>query len=158
MQPKRLCPDRLDDLSRSAGMSFWDDLDAKYRAILCDIWGVVHDGVRLYPNAIDRLRQWRGEGRCVILLTNAPRTAEAVAQQLQRIGLPGDCWDAITTSGEAGIAALSALEAPVGFIGTAADREVLEGRGVCIVTDDEFRDLACTGLREGRLDPASNRE
>ena len=42
----------------------------------------------------------------VVLITNAPRTAQAVEEQLGRIGLPGDAWDAIATSGEAGIAAL----------------------------------------------------
>ena len=81
-------------------MSFWESLDPKYRLILCDLWGVVHDGVELYPGAAVRLRQWREEGRCVVLLTNAPRTEEAVEQQLGQIGLPRDCWDAIATSGE----------------------------------------------------------
>ena len=47
-------------------MSFCDTLDPKYRLILCDVWGVVHDGVTLYPGAAERLRQWRGEGRCVV--------------------------------------------------------------------------------------------
>ena len=61
--------------------------------ILCDIWGVVHDGIHLYPNAVERLRQWKGQGRKVILITNAPRTADAVEAQLGRIGLPCDCWD-----------------------------------------------------------------
>ncbi len=111
-------------------MSFLDGLDPKYRLILCDVWGVVHNGVELYSGARERLRQWRDEGRCVILLTNAPRTQEAVEHQLLRIGLPRDCWDAIATSGEAGIEALNAVGDPVGFIGTASDREVLEGRGV----------------------------
>jgi ribonucleotide monophosphatase NagD (HAD superfamily) len=59
-------------------MNYWDSLDPKYRLLLCDVWGVVHDGVNLYPGAEARLRQWRGEGRCVVLLTNAPRTADAV--------------------------------------------------------------------------------
>ena len=130
-------------------MSFWDELDLKYRLILCDIWGVIHDGVNLYPDAAERLRQWRDDGRCVVLITNAPRTAEAVEQQLMRLGLPRDCWDAIATSGEAGIAALNALGKPVGFVGTAADREILEGRGVEIVQGG-FTDLACTGLEEAR--------
>ncbi len=138
-------------------MSFFDRLDPRYRLILCDIWGVVHDGVRLYPGAAERLRQWRNEGRCVILLTNAPRTEEAVRQQLGRIGLPSVSWDAIATSGEAGIAALDALGKPVGFIGTLGDREVLEGRGVRIAEDDEFTDLACTGIREGEPDPQQYR-
>jgi HAD superfamily hydrolase (TIGR01459 family) len=138
-------------------MSCLDALDPKYRLILCDVWGVVHNGVELYPAAAARLKQWRGEGRCVILLTNAPRTQDAVEYQLGHLGLPADCWDAIATSGEAGIAALNALGAPVGFIGTAGDREVVEGRGVRIAEDGEFTELACTGLREGEADPQAYR-
>jgi HAD superfamily hydrolase (TIGR01459 family) len=139
-------------------MSFWDTLDPRYRLILCDIWGVVHDGVNLYPGAAERLRQWRGEGRFVVLITNAPRTAQAVEQQLARIGLPRDCWDAIATSGEAGIEALNALGKPVGFVGTQGDREILEGRGVRIADDRKFTDLACTGLEESRPDVSDYQE
>lgn len=127
-------------------MSAIDSLDARYRLILCDIWGVVHDGVDLYPGAADRLRRWRGEGRKVVLITNAPRPAEAVEQQLARIGLPRDCWDGISTSGEAGIAALNALGEPVGFLGTADDRAVLIGKGICLAKGEDFRHLGCTGL------------
>jgi HAD superfamily hydrolase (TIGR01459 family) len=123
----------------------WSELDRKYGAILCDVWGVIHDGVHLYPGAAERLREWRNEGRTVILVTNAPRTAEAVSAQLQRIGLPTECWDGIATSGEAGIEALNALAAPVGFIGSPGDREVLEGRGIEFA-DQNFTDLACTGI------------
>ena len=133
-------------------MSFWDRLDGRYRAILCDIWGVVHDGVRLYPRAAERLAEWRSEGRRVILVTNAPRTAEAVAGQLERLGLPLSAWDGIATSGEAGIAALLELADPVGFVGTAGDRAILEGRAVRIADSPDFTDLACTGIEEGRPD------
>lgn len=131
-------------------MSYWDALPERYRVILCDIWGVVHDGVNLYPNAAGRLQRWRGDGRTVILITNAPRTAEAVEQQLGRIGLPRDAWDGIATSGEAGIAALLKLAAPVGFLGTEGDREILAGRGVRIADGEDFTDLGCTGIEEGR--------
>ena len=131
-------------------MSLLDALPNQYRLILCDIWGVVHDGVNLYPGAADRLLQWRGEGRTVVLITNAPRTAEAVEQQLDRLGLPRDAWDGISTSGEAGIAALNALGKPVGFIGTRADREILEGRGVVIAEGNDFSELAATGLDDER--------
>ena len=133
-------------------MSFFDTLDPKYRLILCDIWGVVHDGVTLYPGAEARLNQWRQDGRCVILITNAPRTADAVEKQLERIGLPHSAYDFVATSGEAGIEALNALGSPVGFVGTAGDREILEGRGVRIADDEDFSDLACTGIMEGRPD------
>ena len=99
-------------------MSFVEALPERYRTILCDIWGVVHDGVELYPGAADRLLGWAGEGRTIILITNAPRTAEAVEQQLARIGLPRGAWHGISTSGEAGIVALHDIGQPVGFIGT----------------------------------------
>ena len=135
-------------------MSSLDTLDSKYRLILCDVWGVVHDGVTLYPGAEARLAQWRREGRCVALITNAPRTADAVEQQLARIGLPRDTYDFVATSGEAGIEALNALGRPVGFVGTAGDREILEGRGVRIAGDDDFTDLACTGTMERRPNPS----
>lgn len=130
-------------------MSLLDDLDPRYRTILCDIWGCIHDGVSLYRGAAERLLQWKGEGRRVILITNAPRTAEAVRRQLLRIGLPEQAWDGIATSGEAGIAGLKALEAPVGFIGTADDRAILEEQGLEL-TSAGFADLACTGLDDER--------
>jgi HAD superfamily hydrolase (TIGR01459 family) len=138
-------------------VSAWDTLDPRYRLILCDVWGVIHDGVTLYPGAEERLRQWRNEGRCVVLITNAPRTAEAVEQQLARIGLAHDAFDFVATSGEAGIEALNALEKPVGFVGTATDREILEGRGVHIADGENFSELACTGTMVGRPDPSDYR-
>ena len=134
-------------------MSDLDTLDPKYRLILCDVWGVVHDGVNLYPGADARLRRWRSEGRCVALITNAPRTAEAVEQQLARIGLSHGAYDFVATSGEAGIEALNALAQPVGFVGTAGDRAILEGRGVHIAEADDFTELACTGVTETRPQP-----
>jgi HAD superfamily hydrolase (TIGR01459 family) len=131
-------------------MSFWDTLDPKYRLILCDVWGVVHDGVHLYPGAAKRLRRWRSEGRCVILITNAPRPVDSVERQLERIGLPRGAWDGIAASGEAGIEALNKLGGAVGFVGTVADRAVLERRGVQITDSKDFTDLACSGLEEAR--------
>lgn len=138
-------------------MSPLDSLDPKYRLILCDVWGVVHDGVSLYRGAARRLQGWRDEGRRVGLITNAPRSSEAVEQQLAGIGLPLQSYDFVATSGEAGIEALRALARPVGFVGTKQDRAILEGRGVEIASGETFTDLACTGMREGRPRPEDYR-
>ena len=131
-------------------MSFLDALPERYRLILCDVWGVVHDGKRVYPGADQRLLGWRSEGRFVLLITNAPRPAEAVETYLDRVGLPREAWDAIASSGEAGIAALSALGRPVGLLGTPGDRADLERGGVPITDADDFTDLCCTGFQEHR--------
>jgi len=133
-----------------------DQLDPKYRAILCDIWGVVHDGQSILPGVEDRLVAWKGEGRHIILLTNAPRPAETVQSHLDWLGLPRDAYDAITSSGEAGIAALTDPPRPVGFLGTQDDKADLVQRGVKIEAAD-FTELACTGLDEWRDEPEQYR-
>ncbi len=130
-------------------MSMLDDLERDYWVILCDIWGCIHDGVHLYPGAAERLQRWRENKRTVILITNAPRTDEAVAGQLTRLGLDESLWNGIATSGDAGITCLKQASGPVGFIGTGADRAILEGRGVRIADQGEFDELACAGL-DGR--------
>ena len=132
--------------------TFWDSLDPRYRLILCDVWGVIHNGKRLYPGAAARLQQWRSDGRRVVLVTNAPRPAEAVAAHLDRIGLPSDAWDAIASSGQAGVDALSRLGRPVAFIGTSSDRDTMEAHGVVIAENNSFKDAACAGFEEGRMD------
>lgn len=132
--------------------NFWDSLDPKYHLILCDIWGVVHDGFQVYPGAAERLRHLRGEGRKVVLITNAPRTNSAIEEHLARVGLPRDAWDAIAAGGQAGIDVLRNCVRPVGFLGTEDDRDILLDAGVAISPDEQFTDLACTGLpnRRGR--------
>ena len=127
-------------------MSFLDALPERYRLILCDIRGVVHDGFHLDPGAVARLRRFRQEGRTVVLITNAPRTTEAIEEHVTRVGLPRDAWDGIATGGQAGIDALKQCAGPVGFIGTEEDREILLGAGLTIAADGDFTDLACTGL------------
>lgn len=126
-----------------------DEVDGEYDVILCDIWGCIHDGVNLYPGAAARLARWRDTGKRTILITNAPRTAQVVGEQLGALGLDEALWRGIATSGDAGIARLRQVERPVGFIGTRSDRAILEERGVCF-GDDGFDELACSGLDDTR--------
>jgi HAD superfamily hydrolase (TIGR01459 family) len=130
-----------------------DRLDCRYTTIICDIWGVVHDGGMLLPRVIERFARFKDEGRMIILLTNAPRPASTVQAQLDELGLPRDLYNAVSSSGEAGIAGLLELGRPVGFMGTREDRDDLVGRGIQIV-EQGFTDLACTGLDERSDDPA----
>ena len=137
-------------------MSALDRLDRRYSTIICDIWGVVHDGGRLLPGVIERFEQFREDGRTIILLTNAPRPADTVQSHLDRLGLPRSLYDAVSSSGEAGIAALLKLDRPVGFMGTEDDRNDLMRRGI-VVAADGFSDLACAGLDERSDDPQAYR-
>lgn len=127
-----------------------DALDPRFRLILCDIWGCVHDGIRLLPGVAERLAKWKDEGRTVILITNAPRPESTIAAELAWLGLPRGAFDRIDSSGEAGIAALTSLGRPVGFLGTADDRAELERAGVPFVEDAAADDIACIGFDDHR--------
>ncbi len=49
------------------------EISDAYDAILCDVWGVLHDGKRAFPAASDALVAYRKRGGQVALITNAPR-------------------------------------------------------------------------------------
>lgn len=75
-------------------------LAAGYDVVLCDVWGVVHDGVAAFPEACDALARYRAGGGTVILITNAPRTGESVARQLDGFGVPRAAYDGVVSSGD----------------------------------------------------------
>ena len=127
-----------------------DALDARYTTILCDLWGVVHDGFHLLPGSAARLARWAEEDRRVMLITNAPRTAATVRAQLDQLGLPRSCYEGISTGGQAGIDALMTLGGPVGFLGTRIDRAEMIEAGLRFA-ENGFANLCCTGLDDERL-------
>jgi HAD superfamily hydrolase (TIGR01459 family) len=77
-------------------------LASGYRALLCDVWGVVHNGVAAFPEAGDALRRYRAAGGKVLMLTNAPRRRQNVVDMLDALGFPREAYDDVVTSGETG--------------------------------------------------------
>jgi HAD superfamily hydrolase (TIGR01459 family) len=127
-------------------VSILSELPERYRLILCDLWGCVHNGHDLLPGALDCLSRWKAEGRKILFVTNAPRSAEAVRVHLERLRLPPRLYDGIVSAGEVGIAAL--LGRTVGFCGTGDDRHDLEQCGLRFA-DQGYAELACAGLAPG---------
>jgi HAD superfamily hydrolase (TIGR01459 family) len=68
--------------------------------VLSDIWGVVHNGLVSFPEACAALKAFRTQGGTVILITNAPRPADAVQRQLRKFGVPDDTYDGVVSSGD----------------------------------------------------------
>ena len=77
------------------------EISGRYDALLCDLWGCLHNGVAPFPGAVSALRAFRAGGGRVVLLTNAPRPAADVAAGLDRLGVPRDAWDVVVSSGDA---------------------------------------------------------
>ena len=72
---------------------------ARYDVLLCDIWGVVHDGKVALPASNDALTRFRSGGGTVILVSNAPVPPDAVARLLDDKAVPRSAWDRIVSSG-----------------------------------------------------------
>lgn len=107
----------------------------EYDGFILDLWGVIHDGVRPYPGAVDCMASLRAAGKRVVLLSNAPRRAGAIQGQLRKMGIPASAYDGVMTSGEATYLMLrdrsdpwyQALGSAVFHLGPERDRNVLHG-------------------------------
>ena len=77
------------------------DISDRYDAVLCDLWGCLHNGKTPFPAAVAALQSYRKRGGKVILLTNAPRPNAHVIKQLDSMSVPRDAWDDVVTSGDA---------------------------------------------------------
>lgn len=77
------------------------DISDSYDSVFCDLWGCLHNGQTPFPAAVAALQAYRARGGKVLLLTNAPRPKPSIVAQLDRMGVPRDCWDEVVSSGDA---------------------------------------------------------
>jgi HAD superfamily hydrolase (TIGR01459 family) len=116
-----------------------------YDGLILDLWGVVHDGVRPYPDAPECLAALRAAGKRIVMLTNAPRRAEPIRAQLAGMGIGPALYDGVMSSGEASHDLLRdrpddwsrALGRRVFHLGPARDRNVLAGLDVEVLDTPE---------------------
>ena len=77
-----------------------ESIVSEYDLFFIDIWGVVHNGIKLYENAIKALEELSNKEKKFILLTNAPRPNLTVINTLKKMGL-NNFSETVFTSGEA---------------------------------------------------------
>jgi HAD superfamily hydrolase (TIGR01459 family) len=124
-------------------------LAGHYDAILSDVWGVVHNGVRATRPACDALRRFRGKGGRVVLITNAPRPSDVVVQQLDGFGVPRDSYDGIVSSGDVTRDVIRSRPGQsVYHIGPGRDRSIFTGLDVRFAPLDSSDYVICSGLED----------
>lgn len=124
-------------------------LAERYDALLCDAWGVIHNGVELFPGAAEAMVRFREGGRAIIILTNAPRPSSVIPAQLDRLGLPRDAYDGVVTSGDATRAEIERrLPSPAFRIGPEKDDPLFEGLNINFAPLEDAGFIICTGLRD----------
>ncbi|HUF57076.1 MAG TPA: TIGR01459 family HAD-type hydrolase [Thermohalobaculum sp.] len=131
------------------------EVSEQYEALIVDLWGCYHDGIRPYADAVEALRAYRRDGGVVVLLTNAPRPAAHVQQFLDQIGAPRDSHDAIMSSGQACQRAMASGDHGRAFhyLGPDRDLHMLSDIGLEPVAVEEADALLCTGLADDKADP-----
>lgn len=119
-----------------------------YDGLLVDVWGVMHNGVAAFEAASDALVRFRREtGGAVVLLTNAPRPAPPIEEQLTSLGVPGDAYDAVVTSGDVTRDTLAGLgRERLYHIGPERDLSLYDALDVQLVEADAAEAISCTGL------------
>lgn len=137
-----------------AGLS---EVAGRYDALLCDVWGVVHDGVRAFPPACEALVRFRAEGGRVILLTNAPRPGVIIHEQLDRLGVPRAAWDRVVTSGDVTRDMMAARPGePLVHIGPPRDLPLFDGFEALRTTLPRAGYIVCTGLLDDEVETAAD--
>lgn len=115
----------------------------KYDYYIIDLWGVLHDGTKAYPNALEALKYLHKNKKKVILLSNAPRRSRKALDKLNELGFTKDLYDYILTSGE--VTYKYAKNEVNGknffYIGPEKDRDLLDGakkQEVAIASEANF--------------------
>jgi len=118
-----------------------------YDVVLCDVWGVVHNGLAAFPAACEALMRFRQRGGTAILITNAPRAGEAVGRILDRLKVSRQAYDAITSSGDVTRSIVKARIAQSVFhLGPERDLSIFAGLDVRFAPAESADYVVCSGL------------
>jgi HAD superfamily hydrolase (TIGR01459 family) len=129
-------------------------LAGDYDVALCDVWGVVHNGVVAAPEACDALARFRERGGTVVLITNAPRPGERVARGiLDHLGVPRVAYDGIVSSGDVTRALIAARAGACVFhIGPERDLPLFDGLAAPMVPLERADYVVCSGLLDDTVE------
>ena len=119
-----------------------------YDVLLCDVWGVIHNGRESWPAACEALTRFNEKGGHVVLISNSPRPSSDVISQLDGLSVPRSAWKRFVTSGDATRAALAKrAPGPALAIGPARDATTYEGTGLTLVDSaEDAAFVSVTGL------------
>ena len=120
-----------------------------YDLFYIDLWGVIHNGIKLHEEAIFALKELKKIKKNFVLLTNAPRPNETVKNFLQKMGMDKELRDHVFTSGEAALNYLKKnfLSKKFYHIGPPRDFDLFnlfQKNKSTNIKDSEY--LLCTGL------------
>lgn len=118
----------------------------RYRLILSDLWGCVHDGARAFPEACDALAGFRQSGGRVVLVSNTPRPSPFLEPHLRRLSIPENAYDGLITAGDIMRDVLAKRSGKIDFIGDDSDWQTIADLPLKAVPVAQADYTVCTRL------------
>ena len=114
-----------------------------------DIWGVLHNGIKLNQDAVDVLFQLEKLGKKYVLLTNAPRPNSDVVKFLEKLGLDNIKSSKVYTSGQCSLNYLSNEKKNLKFFHLGPERDMNLFKNFKSLKQNKVEEadyIICTGL------------
>jgi HAD superfamily hydrolase (TIGR01459 family) len=132
-------------------------LASGYDAVLCDVWGVIHNGLASFPRSCEALMRMRARGGTVVLITNSPRPSEQVSRQLERLEVPAQTYDAIVSSGDVTRSVIRERAGQSLFhMGPERDCSIFTGLDARFAPLESADYVVCSGLENDEVETAED--
>ena len=130
------------------------DIYKNYDTFIIDLWGVVHNGMVLNPNAIEAIEQLENNSKRIVFLSNAPRPSSKVINFLLKMNMNKKYLSNVMTSGEAAMHAINKNKFGKSFfhLGPPRDTSVFEKVKDNRVDLESCDFILCTGLFDDHED------
>jgi len=124
------------------------EIQSKYDAFFIDLWGVIHNGVQVYPEAIEVLKNLHKLNKRFVLISNAPRPSKSVQKYLVNLKMDKIFLNNLVTSGEAALQTLKNNIHGEKFyhLGPKRDKDLIRGFEKNQTSLDKCDFILCTGL------------
>ena len=125
-------------------------VQSKYDTFFIDLWGVVHNGIQLYPEAMVVLENLSKLKKRFVLLSNAPRPSKSVEKYLVNLKMNKSFLKNVFTSGEAALQSLkqNAYGEKFYHLGPKKDEDLIKEFKKNQTNIDKCDFILCTGLFE----------
>ena len=129
------------------------EVHSKYDAFFIDLWGVIHNGIQTYPEAIAVLVNLNKLNKRFVLISNAPRPSKSVEKYLIKLKMDKTFLNNLITSGEAALQSLKNNIYGEKFyhLGPKRDEDLIRGFDKNKTSLDKCDFILCTGLFDDKI-------
>ena len=124
------------------------DIYSNYETFVIDLWGVIHNGIKLNPKAIEVVENLSKHSKNIVFLSNAPRPSSNVINFLLKMNMDKKFLKNVITSGEAAMHAINQNKFGKTFfhLGPSKDISVFEKVKANKTSIENCDFILCTGL------------